>query len=194
MQQTFVRIVCFSPTAMNDDTAALERTRVESRQIPIFTRDLRSLAAEMGLDWLRARSLWTAGILSFDPDAVLSGDEAREVEFVFVGSLAAAGIPHEVLRLMLRGLRKPYVYDVSRIFFDWRSRCWRPLPVPDDPEAAFLALLDQLDPQREGKVLLEIRDMADNALDLARGRRHLFGHEGSTQSRDLDAGPHISPA
>lgn len=161
---------------MTDETAALECARVESRQMPVFGRDLHSLAAEMQLEWPRARSLWSAGLLSFDPDGVRAIDEAQEGEFTFVGSLAAAGLPHDVLESMLRGLRKPYAYDSRRIYFDWRDRCWRLLPVPDDPETAFFALFSSLDPQRESRVLLDIRDLADTALDLARGRRHLFSH------------------
>jgi len=166
-----------APTAMPAETAALDFARVESRQIAIFSRDLRLVAAEMQLDWHSARELWTAGFLSFDPDVTVPGDEAREAEFVFLGSLIAAGLSHAALAVMLRGLRRPFAYDISRIYFDWRARCWRLMPVHEDPEAAFFALLARLDPRHEAAVLLEIRDMADNALDLARGRRSLLAHE-----------------
>lgn len=162
---------------MTAETAALDLARVESRQIAIFSRDLRLVAAEMQLDWHSARELWTAGFLSFDPDAAMPGDEAREAEFVFLGSLVAAGLSHGTLGAMLQGLRRPFAYDVTRIYYDWRARCWRLMPVHDDPEAAFFALLARLDPRHEAAVLLEIRDMADNALDLARGRRSLLAHE-----------------
>ncbi|MBE2215431.1 MAG: hypothetical protein IAE82_16270 [Opitutaceae bacterium] len=157
----------------------MEAARIESRQMPIFVRDLRSLAAEIGLDWQRARGLWSAGILSFDPDAVVAGDESCQAEFRFLGHLAGLGLPDDAVALLLRGLRKPYAYDLGRIYFDWPARCWRLRPDGEDPEALFFAMLARLESGRESRVLLEIRELAESALDLARGRTTLFGHEGA---------------
>jgi len=176
------------PTAMPDEPANVEAARIESRQMPIFVRDLRTLAGEMQLDWQRARSLWAAGLLSFDPDAVVAGDETCEAEFVFLGQLAALGLSNDTLGGLVRGLRKPYAYDLRRMYFDWSARGWRLLPDGEDPEAMFFAMLSRLDVRREAHVLLEIRELADNALDLARGRTGCLGHEGPVRPSSTMSG------
>lgn len=155
----------------------LDRARVESRQLPMFARDLRTVAAGIHLNWSEARRLWAAGFLSFDPDSGMVSDEAREAEFVFVGVLAAAGLSDVALGRMLSGLRKPYAYDLGRIFYDWFARRWFLLPDEDDPEAAFLGMLSRLGDRRERQTLLEIRELVENALDLTLSRHHLLNHE-----------------
>ena len=145
--------------------------------MPIFARDMRTLAAEMRLDWQRARELWGAGLLSFDPDAVVAGDESCEAEFLFLGHLAALGLADEALALVVRGLRKPYAYDLRRVYFDWRERTWRLLPDAADPQALFFGMLARLDARREAHVLREMRELVESALDLACGPSALFGHE-----------------
>jgi len=163
-------------TAMPDEATSLDLARIENRQMPMFSRDLRTVAVELRLDWVRARGLWAAGLLSFDPDGVIQ-DEVCEAEFVFLGSLAAAGLSNDQIESIVRGLRRPYAYDMRRIYFDWQAGVWRLLPGADDAEAAFFAMIARIDPCREARVLLEIRELVETALDLARGRRAMFGHE-----------------
>lgn len=145
--------------------------------MPMFVRDMRAIAAEMRLDWQRARGLWESGLLSFDPDAVVAGDETCEAEFLFLGHLAAHGLTDEALARLVRGLRRPYAYNLRRVYFDWRARTWRLLPDGEDPQALFFEMLGRLDVRREAHVLREVRELVESALDLAGGRSGLFGHE-----------------
>ncbi len=153
-----------------------DHARVESRQMPIFPRGSQSVCDELKLAPHDARRLHHDGFLSFDPGCVISLDESREAELVFLGSLVASGCTRTVLRHLLANLRKPYCYDVRRVFYEWHSRQWRLLPGEDDPEGAFFAMLERLRDRHAEEVLLNLRDWLDEALDLARERTIFFKH------------------
>lgn len=170
---------CVGTDTMSDDSEGLsvERARVSGSGAGTGEGcDLRGIAQRLGLDWQRARALWTGGLLSFDPDAGSMGDAGREAEFLFLGSLATAELPLAVLAAMLRDLHRPYAYDLGRMYYDWRQQSWRLLPDEDDPEAGFFAMLARADPRRDLALLLEVRELVESALDLARGRGGLFRH------------------
>lgn len=157
-------------------SADAEHARLESRQLPIFPRDSRAVCAELELAWREARRLHEDGWLSFDPEAGGVLDESSEAELVFIGSLVGAGLSRPVLRQLLADLRKPYCYDVRRLFFDWRTHEWRLLPGEHDPEGAFFALLERLRERDAIDILLNLRGWLDEALDLARDRTQMFAH------------------
>lgn len=163
---------------MNDasESSCAERARIDAGTGAHGAGDLRLLATRIGLEWQRARRLWSDGLLSFDPDAGAMGDGAREAEFLFLGRLAALGLTTAVIAEMVRDLHRPYAYDLHRLYFDWADRTWKLFPEGDDPEERFFAMLSRLDPRREAPVLLEVRELVESALDLARGRRGLFRH------------------
>jgi hypothetical protein len=157
-------------------SADAEHARVESRQLPIFPRDSRAVCAELDLAWREAHRLHEDGWLSFDPEAGGVLDESREAELIFVGSLVGAGLSRTLLRQLLGALRKPYCYDLRRLFYDWRAHEWRLLPGENDPEGAFFALLERLRERHEREALLNLRGWLDEALDLARDRSQMFSH------------------
>lgn len=156
--------------------------RIEERQIPIFSRDAQTVCMELGMSMHDAERLHHDGLISFDPKASGSLDEMREAELTFLGSLIGAGCTRPVLRGLLRGLHKPYCYDISRIFYDWREGRWRMHAGEDDPIGAFFGLLERLHDREERETLLAIRGWLDEALDLVRDRKLLFSHE-SSESR-----------
>ena len=174
--------------------ASAEQARVESRQMPLFPRDSRAVSAELFLSWPEVRQLHSEGMLSFDPESCGALDESREAELVFLGAIVACGCSLAMLRQLLAGLRKPYCYDVAKLFFAWDTRQWQLLPGEDDPEAAFFSLLERLRERRSLEVLLSIRDWLDDALDLAHTRTQMFSHVSHraprprVKSADEDAG------
>jgi hypothetical protein len=101
----------------------------------------------------------------------------REAELVFLGTLVAAGCTRPVLRALLRGLERPYCYDIARIFYDWSAGRWRMHAGENDPIGAFFGLLERLREREQRATLLAIRDWLDEALDLERDRTMLFAHE-----------------
>lgn len=170
----------------------VDHARIESRQLPIFPRDGRAVCAELKLTLRDARKLYDDGWLSFDPEAEGSLDESREAELVFLGSLIAAHCSRTLLRHLLASLRKPYSYDVRRLFFDWPAQQWRLLPGEDDPEGAFFAMLERLRDRHAQEALVNLRGWLDEALDLEHDRTMLFAHagnghgHGSSRARDMD--------
>lgn len=152
--------------------------RIDTRQIPIAARNPRSVCADLGLEWEQALDLFRDGFISFDPATVSLLDESQDAELVFVGSLAALGCTGGCLRELLSGLRKPYCYDLRRIFFDWGARQWHLFPGEDNPEDSFFELLNRLGTRNERAVLVAIREWLDEALDIADECDHLFSHSG----------------
>jgi len=157
--------------------------RIDTRQIPIAPRDPRSVCAAVGLEWDRGLDLFRDGLVSFDPARVPLLDESQDAELVFVGSLGALGCSSDFLRSLLCSLRKPYSYDLRRMFFDWSARQWYLLPGEENPEGAFFELLNRLGARNERAVLLTIRDWLDDALEIADDRDHLFSHSELHDSR-----------
>jgi hypothetical protein len=156
-----------------------ERARIESRQMPIFPRDARAVCMELELALREAVRLFEDAWLSFNPETGGPLDESREAELIFLGSLVSAGCTRPVLRQLLAGLRKPYCYDVRRIYYVWTTQEWRLLPGEGDPEGAFFALLERLRERHARDALLNLRSWLDEALDLMRDRRQMFAHMGT---------------
>lgn len=169
--------------ASDAESRDAESARVESRQMPIFPRDGRAVCMELELATREARRLHDDGLLSFDPETGGALDESREAELIFLGSIVSAGCTRPVLRQLLAGLRKPYCYDVRRMFYAWSMQEWRLLPGEDDPEAAFFALLERLRERHAHEALLNLRGWLDEALDLARARTQMFAHIGGGGAR-----------
>ena len=168
--------------------AATDSARIENRQMPIFARDSLAVCAELNLPVRDAQRLHYDGLLSFDPDIAGPLDESREAELVFLGALLTAGCSRAVMRHLLAGLRKPYCYDVRRLYYEWRAREWRLLPGEDDPEGAFFALLDRLRERQASEALLNLRAWVDEALELARDRSQLFAHANGALGHGQAAG------
>jgi hypothetical protein len=162
---------------MNSPHDDLAGARIETRQMPIFSRDAQAVCLELGMILRDAQRLYDDGLMSFDPKASGSLDEMREAELVFLGTLVGAGCTRPVLRALLRGLERPYCYDIARIFYDWREGRWRMHAGENDPVGAFFGLLERLREREQRETLLAIRDWLDEALDLARDRTTLFSHE-----------------
>ena len=153
-----------------------ELARVESRQMPIFTRDPLTVCEELELPRREMHRAFRDGYLSFDPEHVGKLDEASEAELRFVGSLIAAGCPRSMLKVLLRDLEKPYRYDIRRMYYDWRGGKWCMLPGEADAEGTFFALLDRLEAREARDQLVAIRAWLDEALDLEETSKMLFEH------------------
>lgn len=173
---------------MSATESPLESVRIESRACHQPACNAQRMCQEIALPPAVAVKLHREGWLSFDPASPEPLDEARAAELAFVGTLVAAGCSRPVLRRLLAGLRRPYSYDLRRMFFDWRSGQWRTLPGEEDPEGAFFALLERLRERRAGDVIFTLREWLDEALDLVRERADLLSHSEWTRPHAGDGG------
>lgn len=120
--------------------------RLIPSQLLLLPGDPREVAESIGLDWWAALKLHDDGWLSFNPAEQQLTDDGMEAEFLFLGSLVAAGCDPPMLRKLLAGLTKPYQYRRESIYYDWGAKRWRELPViPEpDPEGQAREWIDQL--------------------------------------------------
>jgi hypothetical protein len=141
----------------------VESARIWQVQLGLFPRTPRDVCEQVGLNWLAACQLHTAGWLSFDPRGVSTVNEAQEAELQLVGPLVAAGCDGELLARLLHGLRRPYQYRRGTLYLDWAAACWRLLPVAlePDPHEVFTDWLGSLKESGDRQQLEDIaRDMA----------------------------------
>jgi hypothetical protein len=134
--------------------------------LPIM--DPRELADEMGLDWWAVLKLRDDGWLSFDPEKAGITDDGIEAEFIFLGSLVAAGCDPRMLERLLTGLEKPYRYTLSSIYYDWHQRTWRPLPREREPGEVLADWLPDLVAEGDVDALTGLLADVERALDSAR--------------------------
>ena len=138
---------------MSDD---LNIQRIPTDQGLLFSVDPRELAEAIGLDWWAAKKLYDDGWLSFDPYQGMITDASSEAEFVFLGSLVAAGCDPYMLKRLLSGVPCHYEYKITDIYFDWLDRKWRALPQIPDAKDAMSQLLDQMEGDKNVEALTEI--------------------------------------
>lgn len=139
--------------------------RANSAQGLLLRPSARGLARSIGLDWWAALKLSDDGWLSFNPDEAQIADEGMEAEFVFLGSLVAAGCDPRMLELLLRGLEEPYQYDIGRMYYDWTARAWRTLPEVADRKDMLAEWLSELGADGDVDVLEGILTDVQQALE-----------------------------
>ena len=90
--------------------------------------DMRRCAEQIGLKWSEAIRLYEEGFLSFNPDTTAITTDAMSVEFDFLGRLVVAGCNSKLLKILLRDLEKPYIYELRKHYYDWVKGTWQPIP------------------------------------------------------------------
>lgn len=120
----------------NDDNPEL--ARISSDQDLLFPRSAWELCHDIKLNTWAASKLFDDGWLSFDPESTNSLSEQQECELRFVGSLVTGGLSPRLLPELLKDLKKPYIYEGRKIYYDWADKRWRLLPVPEDDIEALL--------------------------------------------------------
>lgn len=139
----------------------------EVAQLHIFNPSPRQLCQKIGLNWLAALRLRDAGWIGFDPEAVKELDLSQQAELGFIGSLVVGGCDEAMLTYLLRGLDKPYSYQIDLIFYDWKNQGWKLLPSLNDLDRERLVheWLDQLVESEEIEELTNISDKLQEALE-----------------------------
>lgn len=70
-----------------------------------------------------------------------------------------------MLKRLLAGLVSPYRYDVNRIYYDWSERCWKDLPVQEEPEVIIERAISDYEYDRDIDALSELADRVREALE-----------------------------
>lgn len=144
----------------------IERARVRCLQMRLFPSRPRQVCQAIQLNWLAALYLRDAGFLSFDPESSSELDEAQEAELSFLGALVVAGADNAMLEFLLRGLKKPYQYQLAMMYYDWQLQQWCILPefATFHGEEFLREWLDELVEQEDEKQIKQIEQLASEAL------------------------------
>ena len=130
----------------------------------LATHTPQAFCQHLGLNWIAALDLHQQGLLSFDPKTVEQLTHVQEAELKFLGRLVAAGCCGSVLKSLLVGLRKPYAYNLERMYFDWTARHWRLLEDTEEMESRWTEWLNELIAWGDLPVLERARTMVEEAL------------------------------
>ncbi len=172
-----------------------ENDRPQAQNAPAFefmqAHEPQAFCQQIGLNWIAALELHRTGLLSFDPRAVTSLTRSQEAEVHFLGRLAAAGCCASVMATLLKGLEKPYTYNLDRMYYDWHSRQWRLLEDTEHIEENLEGWLKELVDWGDAPVLEHVRAMVEGALLELQARQRAINarqHEGIKITRGRGAG------
>ncbi|MBC8554766.1 MAG: hypothetical protein H8D23_34575 [Candidatus Brocadiales bacterium] len=96
--------------------------------IHIKPNDPKALANQYGAGWSSMIQLYEEGILSFDPENTQIETQEQSYEWDFLARLISRGCSVKLLKEMLKGLDKPYVYELRKIYYDWARGVWKTIP------------------------------------------------------------------
>jgi hypothetical protein len=102
-------------------------------------------------------SVWyKSGYLSFDPNKKTEFTEIEFQEFRFIATLFKSEISLISIDKLLEKLKKPYAYDITKIYFNWVKREWEYLP--DKPEINVFETVEHLISQKENGLLTDLNE------------------------------------
>jgi len=105
---------------------------------------------------------YKSGYLSFDPAKKTEFNEIEFQEFRFIATLFKSGISLISIDKLLEKLKKPYTYDISKIYFNWIKREWEYLP--DKPEISVFETVDILVSNKETELLSDVQKKINSYL------------------------------
>jgi hypothetical protein len=150
---------------MNKPDDSPEQARMSGDQDLLFPKTAWELCKEIGLDQWAAAKLHDDGWLSFDPEKTNSLSEQQECELRFVGSLVTGGLSPKLLPEILKELKKPYIYEGRKIYYDWAEKRWTLIPQPQDEiEELFDEWIEQMTDNENVDALEEILEKVEAAL------------------------------
>ena len=129
-------------TTSNDNP---EYARITADQDLLFPKSALELCKEIALDPWAAAKLHDDGWLSFDPETTNALSEQQECELRFIGSLVTGGLSPRLLPEFLKDLKKPYIYEGRKIYYDWTEKRWRLIPqILNEIETQFDEWIDDM--------------------------------------------------
>jgi hypothetical protein len=110
-------------------------------------------------------SVWyKSGYLSFDPNKKAEFSEIEFQEFRFIATLFKSGISLISIDKLLEKMKKPYAYDITKIYFNWIKREWEYLP--DKPEINVFETVDTLIAAKETGILTDLQEKINSYLSI----------------------------
>jgi hypothetical protein len=166
---------------------------MDNAQPFLFPRDPKEIAAAIDLNWWAVLKLYDDGWLSFNPESMIT-DDNMENEFVFLGSLVAAG-SQESDRLIVEGTGNRYgtpfrraPHSADGLLFSWLKQS-----APAHHVEKIRCFLHQLLLRRPGKRRLPDSPMTDANPDENRASK-MRRHEDHSECPRPGCDPCLHPA
>lgn len=136
-----------------------------SLQLLLIRETAPDVCEEVGLAWSKARALFEAKILSFNPSTSKRLTEAQAKELRFLGVVAKTCISIDSLKVILAPLERPYAYSTAEIYYSWHRREWLKMPEPMTV-ADVQVFVETLTESHDAEKLTELRDLIHDALGM----------------------------
>ena len=136
----------------------------DQHQLSLFPTRVDQVLESVGVTIAEARRLFDRDWLSFDVVAEAELSPAEEAELRFLSCLVAAGCDDVMLGRLLGGLRRPFAYDLSRMFYNWSRRRWEVPPPEPEANDVIQAHLGEAIADRDPLAIKAVIDMASQAM------------------------------
>lgn len=130
-------------------------------QDSLFSHNTQKTLAELSISTATASQLFEDDYLSFDPATKYELNEFEYQELLFVGSLFNSGLSLESVRTLLSKLDKPYHYDITKVYFDFRLKQWQSFPEPPTAEELIEETIEKGDIDRLYDIQARIEDVLE---------------------------------
>jgi hypothetical protein len=128
--------------------------------------DARESAEKYGAKWSAMIELFENDMLSFDPETNKIETQEQSYEWDFLARLTAPGCSVQLLKEMLKGLDKPYVYELKKIYYDWTLGVWKTIPKLDSLAAFVESASEDTWDDDDILTLYDLRDSIDSAIEV----------------------------
>ena len=137
--------------------------------------DARASAEKYGAKWRAMIELFENDMLSFDPETNKIETQEQSYEWDFLARLIARGCSVKLLKEMLKGLDKPYVYELRKIYYDWARGVWKTVPKLDSLAAFVESASEDTWDDDDIDTLYELSSSIETAIEVMTGEIALYG-------------------
>ena len=137
--------------------------------------DARASAEKYGAKWRAMIELFENDMLSFDPETNKIETQEQSYEWDFLARLIARGCSVKLLKEMLKGLDKPYVYELRKIYYDWARGVWKTVPKLDSLAAFVESASEDTWDDDDIDALYELSSSIETAMEVMNDEIALYG-------------------
>ena len=132
-------------------------------QDSLFPYNFNEVLNQLSMSISSISLLYKDGYLSFDPAKKKELNAFEYYELDFVCSLINSCLSLESINYMLSKLDKPYSYEIDKVYYDFKAKEWKLIPIPEEPSIE--ELIDEIADEEDYKRLKEIKAKIDDAYD-----------------------------
>ena len=137
--------------------------------------DPKESAKKYGAKWSAMIELFENDMLSFDPETSKIETQEQSIEWDFLARLVGRGCTIYLLKEMLKGLDKPYVYELRKIYYDWAQGTWKTIPKLDSVAAFVESASEDTWDDDDLDTLYELSSSIETTIEVMKDEIALYG-------------------